>query len=347
LLKLKNEALTRQKSLNQSKASHPKLKNRRMVTMKIYLFAFIGMLLLAGASYDLTYADNGPHGGFSTPTTDSCSGCHRTHTGQEQKLLMNTTSSLCESCHGSAGTGADTNVWDGVYLTRDAVTENPAEGVANRGLRGGGFVNARMNTNLGTSASSLPVTSSHTFNGTPGIMWGNGANGSGAGTSIALGCGNCHNPHGNAGPSGAATFRILRQVPLGSGASTGVNIADVTAKTYTVASTTGVYWNESYSTQEVPLSQWCSTCHSRYLAASGSESTQSGDAIFKFRHRSDGSSGVTCMDCHVAHGTSAVMGTNSGAVPWPDSSTTPSGNARSSLLRVDSRGICVQCHVNP
>ena len=59
------------------------------------------MLLLAGVSYDLTHADNGPHGGFTTPTTDSCSGCHRTHTSQESKLLMNTTSSLCESCHGS------------------------------------------------------------------------------------------------------------------------------------------------------------------------------------------------------------------------------------------------------
>jgi len=319
-----------------------------MVTMKIYLFVLIGVLLLAGASYDLTHADNGPHGGFTTPTTDSCSGCHRTHTGQEQKLLMNTTSSLCESCHGSAGTGADTNVWDGVYLNRDTITENPVEGVANRGLRGGGFVNARMNTTLGTTtAGSLPATSSHTFNASPGIMWGNGANGSGAGTSIALGCGNCHNPHGNAGPSGAATFRILRQVPLGSGASTGVNIPDVTAKTYTVASTTGVYWNESYSTQEIPLTQWCATCHARYLAGSSAESTQSGDPIFKFRHRSDGSDGVTCMDCHVAHGTSAVMGANSGAVPWPDSSTAPSGNARSSLLRVDSRGICVQCHSNP
>ena len=71
---------------------------------------------------------------------------------------MNTTSSLCESCHGVAGTGADTNVWDGVYLSRDTITENPAEGVVNRGLKGGGFVNARMNTTLGTTAAgSLPV----------------------------------------------------------------------------------------------------------------------------------------------------------------------------------------------
>jgi len=41
------------------------------------------------------------------------------------------------------------------------------------------------------------------------------------------------------------------------------------------------------------------------------------------------------------------MGTNSGAVAWPDNSTTPSGNARSSLLRLDNRGVCVQCHPNP
>jgi hypothetical protein len=260
---------------------------------------------------------------------------------------MTTTSSLCESCHGVTGTGADTNVWDGVYLSRDAVTENPVEGVVNRGLRGGGFVNARMNTSFANSAASLPATSSHTFNDSPGMMWGNGAIGSGAGTSVALGCGNCHNPHGSAGPNGAATFRILRQIPLGSGAATGVNIADVTAKTYTVASTTGNYWAESYATQEIPLTQWCILCHTRYLATTGAETTASGDAIFKYRHRSDGSDGVTCMDCHVAHGSSALMGTNSGAVAWPDNSTTPSGNARSSLLRLDNRGVCVQCHPNP
>jgi predicted CXXCH cytochrome family protein len=315
--------------------------------MKKVLLVLLGALFLAGLSFQLVSADNGPHGGFTTPTTDACAGCHRAHTAKEQKLLMTTTASLCESCHGVAGTGADTNVWDGVYLSRDAVTENPVEGAVSRGLRGGGFSNAVMNSALGASATSAATTSSHTFNGSPGILWGNGAMGSGAGTSMVLDCGSCHNPHGNAGPSGAATYRILRPIPLGSGATTGVNVADVTAKTYTVDSTTGNYFGQAYATQEVPLSQWCAQCHTRYMAASGSESTASADSIYKFRHRSDGSDGVTCLDCHVAHGTSAKMGPNSGAVAWPDGTTAPSGNARSSLLRLDNRGVCVQCHTNP
>ncbi|MDY6836038.1 MAG: cytochrome c3 family protein [Chloroflexota bacterium] len=52
----------------------------------------------------------------------------------------------------------------------------------------------------------------------------------------------------------------------------------------------------------------------------------------------------SCFACHVAHGTSATMGVYSGTVPWPDGTTSPSGNERSSLLWVDNRGVCTQCH---
>jgi hypothetical protein len=62
-----------------------------------------------------------------------------------------------------------------------------------------------------------------------------------------------------------------------------------------------------------------------------------------YRHRST-TGNVGCLSCHVAHGSSATMGTNSGAVPWPGGGTTPAGNARSSLLRVDNRGVCQSCH---
>lgn len=323
------------------------LKNRRMHDMKKLLFALALTLIVSAATFSLSLADNGPHGNYSTPTTDSCSGCHRAHTGSESNLLMVSTTSLCESCHGPAGTGADTDVWDGVYLTRDATTESPAEGVQNRGLKGGGFVNSVMNTTLSGSAASAPSTSAHTFNGTPGMIWGNGAIGSGAGQSTSLDCGSCHNPHGNAGPNGTATYRILRPVPEGSGASTGVVVADPSSKSYSVDSSSGIYWGQNYATLENTLSQWCAQCHTRYLAGDNAENNSSGDPMFTFRHRSNGADGVTCMDCHVAHGTSAHMGPNSGTVAWPDDSTAPSGDARSSLLRIDNRGVCVQCHQNP
>jgi len=308
---------------------------------------FILTLVLLGTVFNIVLADNGPHGGFNAPTTDSCAGCHRAHTGTASELLMTSTSSLCESCHGPTGTGADTDVWSGVYLARDATTENPAEGVVNRGLKAGGFVNTIMNTSFGASATSRPVSSSHTYNGSPGMIWGNGNSGAGAGTSTALDCGSCHNPHGNAGSNGTPTYRILRPIPEGSGASTGVTVAEVSSHIYTIDDATGNYWGQNYGATENAMGSWCAQCHTRYLAGSGAESTSSGDPIFTFRHRSNGAGGVTCTDCHVAHGTSAVMGTNSGAVAWPDGSTAPNGNQRSSLLRLDSRGVCVQCHTNP
>ncbi len=42
----------------------------------------------------------------------------------------------------------------------------------------------------------------------PGIAWGNGANGSGAGPAVTLGCASCHNPHGN------GKYRILNPIPV-------------------------------------------------------------------------------------------------------------------------------------
>ena len=107
-----------------------------------------------------------------------------------------------------------------------------------------------------------------------------------------------------------------------------------------------------------------------------SANTSSGDAIFKYRHGtrrvaanatscdschpgSPGNWGPTnnplgitsgtahvpvCQNCHVAHGSPATMGTELGAVPYPDGSTAATDNARSSLLRVDNRGVCRGCH---
>ena len=267
----------------------------------VIAIALVIMLLLVAGSVAL--ADGGPHGGFA-PATDACAGCHRAHTGQASMLLKASSTSLCETCHGSAGTGADTNVWDGVYAERDGTVENPAEGVVGRGLKGGGFARAIMDTNDNgvADAASRAATSSHTYNGTSGTMWGNGANGSGAGGSIALACANCHNPHGKAGTGGTATYRILRPRPNGSNAGADVVVADETAKTYTIADATNSYWGQNYGTAEMSLNQWCAQCHTRYMGGTDSASTDTGDAIYRFRHTS-GAENVSCVDCHVSHGT--------------------------------------------
>ncbi|MFQ5576296.1 MAG: hypothetical protein ACE5G8_04830, partial [Anaerolineae bacterium] len=301
------------------------------------------------------------------------------------KLLIDTVPNLCYTCHGNSAAGADTNVVDGLYAdTPDGVTEAPAEGVVNRGLKAGGFANATMDTNFNGAAASLPTTSSHIADGSTGTAWGNGANGSGAGAAaFSLSCVSCHDPHGRAGTLGGATYRLLRAVPLNSGAAGGVDVADEANKTYTVASAANQYFGEGYAganswvvmdAEETALSAWCAQCHTRYLATSGSGSTPlAGEPIFSYRHMVSGAPGATCnkchdfvggsppyflittggpeyhhyvecMTCHVAHGTTATMSGFAGTVAWPDGATAPNGSARSSLLRGDGRGVCQRCH---
>jgi hypothetical protein len=300
-------------------------------------------------------------------------------------LLTTPVAALCYSCHGTAATGADTNVEDGVYLDRDAVTEAPAEGVADLGLKGGGFTNAIMDTSFSGTAASAATTSAHNHDDiTAGTAWGNGAIGSGAGAAgFTLGCTDCHDPHGN------GNYRILRPIPSDSGAAANVNVPDEATKDYTITDAGGQYFSEGYdlaaastsamSTQYVSLSDWCTQCHTRYLAAPDSGTSDSGDAIFAYRHMTADTFGeggdcakchgspfvtpppitynatywnhdVECATCHVAHGTSAVMtgdGPYSGSVLWPDGAAAPNGDARSSLLRVDNRGVCQACHDKP
>ncbi len=315
------------------------------------------------------YADNGPHGGY-TATTDACAACHRAHTAVGASLLAaGSVTELCYTCHGASGTGADTNVEDGVYLDRDA-TPNEGDGEVNRGLKGGGFVNARMDTDWDGAAVPASVTSTHVLDAS-GTVWGSGAIGSGPGGTIFLTCASCHNPHGRAASDGSATYRLLRAIPYESG-NTAVDVPDVDPKAYTITAADDKYFGEDYSNvsgQDLtgPLANWCATCHDRYLASAGSGSTSSGDPIFTYRHKSVGTSPcstchdmhggtlpqgngtymhrpMTCLTCHVAHGTSASMSGWAAQVSWPDGSTVPNGDARSSLLRVDSRGICQLCH---
>ncbi len=335
--------------------------------MKRWMWALALMLtwLLAWERPRLARADNGPHGGY-TPTTDACAGCHRAHTAVGPALLTAASSTeLCLTCHGAGGTGADTDVLDGVYLERDNTVESPAEGVVNRGLKGGGFQFARMDTGWVGDATPRAVTSAHLMEGSTGIAWGGGAWGSGPGTSMTLACTSCHDPHGNAGPGGTPTYRILRPVPRQSG-STQVVLDDETPKRYTIAANDGKYFGEEYdNTLYQNLAAWCATCHDRYLAPDDSGHTDTGDPIFAYRHISQGQGcgchnlhggppptgnpefrhdPLSCLTCHVAHGSTARMSGHAGVVPWPNGNGTPSGDARSALLRVDNRGTCELCH---
>jgi len=365
----------------------------------VVLFAAVGLLLLAAPAL----ADNGPHGSFS-PTTDGCAGCHRAHTASAPALLTSASHNLCLSCHGSSGSGADTNVLDGIYSERDGVIEAPPEMGDGTSLKGGGFVNVLMDSDWDGLAVSTSVTSTHIYTGVSGTAWGNLGSGSGT-AGFSLTCTSCHDPHGGAGidpdtGERIASYRILRDIPTGSGASplaSGVGpppdndpiypITDETDKIYTLTNTLGSeagaghedhgktdvqYFGE---TPRVGLTEWCAQCHTRYMADAGSGSTDSGDAIFAYRHLTRGVTNTggcaschpshgpgpfvppneynvasnvvhspSCITCHVAHGSSAHMIGLAAGVEWPDGSTAPSGDERSSLLRMDNRGVCQMCH---
>lgn len=343
----------------------------------------LALLLAGGAVWALlaaapVFADNGPHHQGASPITDGCSGCHRAHTGQASNLLVNSSqTALCYTCHGTTGTGATTDVQDGVQyapVTTAQVTTRVRTGSGTTfagALRGGGFDRAVIDTSLtgagstganagkiGTLSNFVTTSSKHNVDAA-GTAWGRGniSATKNVGTSISLTCASCHDPHGN------GHFRILKPTPdsayTGSysgitpiqSSMSNVNIADVTTYVYTTTN----YWHpedasQSGSTSYIAnVSAWCSSCHTRYLAGATSATSSSGDLVFKYRHTTTGNSfagsaatAPTCVQCHVSHGSNASMGSNSQAVPLPGGTT--GRGADSNLLRINNRGVCEKCH---
>jgi len=184
------------------------------------------------------FADNGPHVSTSgNMAVDRCAGCHRAHTATNAYLLTQDETVLCQSCHGSGGTGASSDVMDGVGYAISGVN---TRGTTLGALRGGGFNFALIGSGAASysaSPKSVPVgtaaatTSQHQI-GVAGTAWGNGAIGSGNGTSITLECTSCHDPHGN------GNYRILRPVPTDGAAWTFPAPVAVTSVTQTAVSGT-------------------------------------------------------------------------------------------------------------
>ena len=370
-------------------------------------------------------ADNGKH--ISTAAGASatgflvnnaggrCAGCHRAHTAKAEYLLKVAQPQLCYSCHADGG-GAGTNVVSGVVMN------------TSKALRGGGFEKALIGSALATKdtgavdpatgriatsnqtvpvlAAGVTTTSKHLIDGvTAGTAYGNGTDASGAGKSLTLECGSCHDPHGN------GNYRVLRPIPVDSGYAShqikaaipavvdnpatplvdetaaavpavmspaaGIKIPDATSYKYDTAN----YWLSGDSLVPVDptatltgtpktgdlaadgyinnIANWCTTCHTRYLAVSGSYKTARAgsnaagqDTNFTYQHRSDANykgSAANCITCHVSHGSNATMNGAALTVANPGAALTAFGDATTSsadskLLRVDNRGTCAMCH---
>jgi predicted CXXCH cytochrome family protein len=341
----------------------------------LFAVALVSLSMLWFVAVIPVSADDGVHKFSSTSVTSDCAGCHRAHTGNGAELIKATNDwDLCTSCHGTGGASI-TDVVDGLQV-----------GVGP--LRGGGFINATMAISYTTAVTSTS-TSAHKVLGMPGyasgltsMVWGIGMMGSASGAGLSgfqLQCSTCHDPHGKSGPSGQATYRILRSDfsvtgPPGAttpDGATGVYVPDTTNHTYTISDTvTAKYYHQAYSsgsdkgtnnTLVLTINGWCSTCHTRIYTSDAVDdpaTTPSGDDTYIYRHDTTGNKmdynfGTTkktpsgtpgCLTCHVVHGSNAASIGSSGTVPWPGQAEGGGQYQDSALLRLSNRGVCEACH---
>lgn len=153
--------------------------------------------------------------------------------------------------------------------------------------------------------------------------------------------------------SGTPPYPVATPVPTDSGTYYG--------QTYQL---TGLTETQSMQT----ISNWCATCHTRIHtsdATSNPATNSSGDPIFTYRHDTTGGSvennlGTAqlrptgtpgCLTCHTAHGSSAASTGQAATVLKPGVTAVAPGQIQpatdyldSSLLRLDSRGVCEVCH---
>jgi predicted CXXCH cytochrome family protein len=275
-------------------------------------------------------ADGGPHikGQFSN-TPAECAGCHRAHSASAAYLTKQPMPDLCYACHGTGATGSVLDVQDGAaFSSGQAHVAGAPAGQFAGALRAGGFEYALINTadsvaggrltHIGATTAGVSTSSAHSVDGSPVTEWGQGpiSGTVNTGTTVNLTCGSCHDPHGN------GQYRILKPTP--DGGSGTVYINDVASKLYTTSDygQAGTYnsndslalnadgssinylasgagttlagatravgsWEGTFAETS---SQWCATCHTRYMGYRGSAgqlpstAAGTGDAVYAYKH---------------------------------------------------------------
>lgn len=321
-------------------------------------------------SVDMALANSGPHGSYSA-TTDACAGCHRAHSAGAANLLLDDVPALCLTCHGSSGTGADTNVEDGAYS-------------GGGDLLGGGFVSYQGVSS--TSSHSIDRSwqnawgSGTTWSSTydcagchnpesglvwPGVpLWGISPNawptfpGRGQNVTMPLTCTSCHEPHGG------RNYRVLQQRMH----PPGMQQEDPPGYVLVTSNETGGenpdqpayvpdYTNRRY---RLGLGDWCTGCHFTYhqqVSVQPFNAEDNQGLATRYRHRMNTVLGALttslpleqpagysptqqatdqlfCVSCHYAHGTNVSVSSQASVLPANDST----------LLRIDNRGVCQDCH---
>jgi hypothetical protein len=293
---------------------------RRYVSYAIMVIVSAIILIMFSSAAAIA---NSQHS-FMYDNLESCRLCHQPNRTLDGKSsYIESEKSLCLSCHGHEATGASTDVEWGVARGQES------------GLRSGGFEKALLDTTADLSLDLSDTTSSHAIGGSGGMAWGYGdpSDTPDYGMDMTLRCSSCHNPHGN------GNYRSLRLRPLGSSLnSEGVYLEDEAEKDYTLKYTDDALRDLSYVPDNI--NEWCSQCHSRYLADSDYASH---DAVFTYGHTSSLEGG--CLSCHMSHGTTSTMSGWAALVELPDG-TRGNGTQDSRLLAMDNRGICVSCHTD-
>ena len=343
--------------------------NKKTANLKWIFLLFSAALFLVFVSVTNVRANAGPHGGY-TATTAACAGCHRAHTAVAAGLLVDSVPNLCFTCHGSAATGADTNVTDGVY-----------EGVGGGNLLAGGFTNYQ----------GAPVSSTHSVNGTWQNAWGSGTTwsstydcagchtaegiglwgpefqisptgwptypGRGQNIMMDLTCTSCHDPHG--GRNYRALQQRLHPPTLQQQDPPGYVLVTSNEVGGQNPNQPGYVPNYVDPKYKLGLGDWCTGCHFTYhqtVSVNPFNAEDGQGLVIRYRHAMNATLGTLttalpledlsgngssaddqlfCLSCHFAHGSNvSATGLAANVAPTNDSA----------LLRLDNRGVCEECH---
>jgi len=309
---------------------------------------------------------------------DACATCHRAHTATLSNLLIDVSgSSKCETCH-EGGAGANTDVMNGKYVAKANSPGYRVWGDSNMNLLGGGF-NYIQNSSPTTSKHDLgvraipygadPNTGLSAYITLECVSCHDPHPDRFKSTQYRL---------LRLRPNGVSTDRpVTWNGPWTDGTET-THSADPNAyRAYTDKdfdldrSDTQGYTMNYKSGQD----DWCAACHTRYTTREDTTPYDAGDVsgnVKRHRHNTDSMiSGVispvnalrydlttdlplnhptaneaqdtmSCLTCHRAHGTDAVMSAQA-AMDVSERGALPLG---STLLRRSQRGVCTDCHAN-